>query len=316
MSTPVNGPGHNYTNQWAEVIYTPRTDTISLPDDTPITSNWAEAVTIPASETPVAPQKTSWSDEVKLPGGEAPKPSVSNWADSYEVVMPDPWKDRVPQGIPWMDMGTVFPVSRPNNDIPTGGGGGGGDGGDGGGGDPLVLDLNHDGKIGVTGQTTARDGDRGTLGRTVSFDLDGDGKKDEIEWLAGDGDGLLVDDRDGGATGAMLTNGEIDGKRLFGDERGTYFNGYAKLQGFDKDGDGKLTGEELDGLKVWVDDGDAKLEGGELKTLRELGITEISVKMHHEQNAKGETLERSSFVQDGQTHMTEDVWFGVKDWGK
>lgn len=311
MSSPING--NPYTNQWAEVVYTPRTDTISLPDDVPITSNWAEAITIPASETPVEPQKSNWSDEIAIPTAEAPKPTVSNWSETYEVVMPDPWKDRVPQGIPWMEMGELFPVRRTSNEI-TVGGGDGGDGGDGGG-DPLVLDLNHDGKIGVTGNTTARDGDRSQLGRTVLFDLDGDGIKDEIEWLVGDGDGLLVDDRDGGATGAMLTTGEIDGKRLFGDERGTYYNGYAKLASFDKDGDGKLTGDELDGLKVWIDDGDAKLEMGELKTLRELGITEISVKMHHEQNEKGETLERSTFVQNGQTYMTEDVWFGVKEWG-
>jgi len=316
MSSPVNGSGNNYINQWAEVVYTPRTDSISLPDDVPTTGQWAEAITIPSAPAPDIPKKTSWSDEVKLPSTEAPKPAVSSWSDSYEVVMPDPWKDKPRQGIPWEEMGQLFPVSRPNNDIVSrsGGGGDGGDGG--GGGDPLVLDLNHDGKIGVTGQTTARDGDRGSLGRTVSFDLDGDGVKDEIEWLLGDGDGMLVDDRDGGATGAMLTDGEIDGKRLFGDERGKYYNGYAKLQSFDKDGDGKLTGDELDGLKVWIDDGDARLQSGELKTLRELGITEISVKMHHEKNDKGEVLERSSFVQDGQTHMTEDVWFGVKEWGK
>jgi hypothetical protein len=314
MSSPINGG--NFTNQWAEVVYTPLTDTISLPDDTPITSNWAEVVTIPASEPEIDPPKTNWTDNVELPGDVPPTVPKKNWADDYEVVMPDPWKDRVPQGIPWMEMGELFPVSRPVPQVASTGGGGG-DGGDGGGGgDPLVLDLNHDGKIGVTGRTTARDGDRGELGRTVSFDLDGDGIKDEIEWLMGDGDGMLVDDRDGGATGAMLTDGEIDGKRLFGDERGKYFNGYAKLQGFDKDGDGKLTGEELDGLKVWIDDGDAKLENGELKTLRELGITEISVKMHIEKNAQGEDLERSTFVQDGQTHMTEDVWFGVKEWGK
>ncbi len=313
MSSPINGGG---TNQWAELIYTPRTDTITLPDDTPITSNWAEAVTIPAAETPVTPPRTTWGDAVDLPGDAAPAVPSRNWADDYEVVMPDPWKDRVPQGIPWMEMGEVFRApAPPPPPPPIFSGGGGGDGG-GGGGDPLALDLNHDGKIGVTGQTTARDGDRGTLGRTVDFDLDGDGKKDQIEWMMGDGDGMLVDDRDGGATGAMLTDGEIDGKRLFGDERGKYFNGYEKLKSFDKDGDGKLTGEELDGLKVWVDDGDAKLEGGELKSLRELGITEISVQMHHEKNVKGETLERSSFVQDGKSHMTEDVWFGVKDWGK
>ncbi len=290
MSTPVNGGG--FTNQWAEVVYTPRTDTITLPDDTPKTTNWAEAVTIPQSEVPVAPAKTSWSDEVKLPGDEKPKPSVSNWADNYEVVMPDPWKDRVPQGIPWMEMGEVFKAPPPK--------------------DPLVFDLNNDGKIGVTGETTAKDGVRSSLGRTVQFDIDGDGKKDEIEWLSGDGDGMLVDDRDGGATGAMLTDGEIDGKRLFGDEGGKYANGLDKLRSFDKDGDGKLTGAELEGLKIWIDDGDAKLEGGELKSLAELGITEISVQMQHQKNERGETLERSSFVQNGQTRMSEDVWFGSK----
>ncbi len=181
---------------------------------------------------------------------------------------------------------------------------------------PIMLDLNGDGKLGTTGVSTAKERIDDQVGRTVSFDIDGDGAKDEIEWMSGDGDGMLVDDRDGGATGAMLTDGEIDGKRLYGDQGGKYANGFEKLKALDKDGDGKVAGEELDGLKVWIDDGDAKLEGGELKTLRELGITEIFVQMKHEQNAKGETLERSSFVQDGKTHMTEDVWFGVKDWGQ
>ncbi len=290
MSSPVNGQG--FTNQWAEVVYTPKTDTITLPDDTPKTTNWAEAVTIPASEVPVAPQKSNWTDEIKLPEAPASAAPKKNWADDYEVVMPDPWKDRVPQGIPWMEMGEVFKAPPPK--------------------DPLVFDLNNDGKIGTTGETTAKDGVRSALGRTVSFDIDGDGKKDEIEWLSGDGDGMLVDDRDGGATGAMLTDGEIDGKRLFGDEGGKYANGLDKLRAFDKDGDGKLTGKELEGLKIWIDDGDAKLEGGELKSLAELGITEISVQLKHEKNARGETLERSSFVQNGETRMSEDVWFGSK----
>ncbi len=292
MSSPVNGGG--FTNQWAELVYTPKTDTITLPDDTPKTTNWAEAVTIPQSEVPVAPQKSNWTDEVKLPGGEAPKPTVKNWADDYEVVMPDPWKDRVPQGIPWMEMGEVFKAPPPRRS------------------DPLALDLNNDGKIGVTGQSTAKDAKVDTLGRTVSFDIDGDGVKDEIEWMSGDGDGMLVDDRDGGATGAMLTDGEINGTRLFGDEGGKFANGFEKLKAFDKDGDGKLTGKELEGLKVWIDDGDAKLEGGELKSLAELGITEMSVQMQHEKNDRGETLERSSYVQNGETRMSEDVWFGKK----
>lgn len=290
MSSPVSGNG--YTNQWAEVVYTPKTDTVSLPDDTPITSNWAEAITIPQSEQPVAPSKSTWSDEVKLPGNDAPKASVTNWSDSYEVVMPDPWKDRKPQGIPWMEMGEVFKAPPPK--------------------DPLVFDLNGDGRINTTGETTAKDGVRSSIGRTVLFDIDGDGIKDEIEWLVGDGDGFLVDDRDGGATGAMLTGGEIDGKRLFGDEGGKYANGLEKLKALDKDGDGKLTGPELEGLKIWIDDGDAILEQGELKSLAELGITEISVVMQHVTNERGETLERSTFVQNGETKMSEDVWFGSK----
>jgi hypothetical protein len=177
---------------------------------------------------------------------------------------------------------------------------------------PIMLDLTGDGKLGTTGVSTAKERIDDQVGRTVSFDIDGDGLKDEIEWMLGDGDGMLVDDRDGGATGAMLTDGEIDGKRLFGDQGGKYANGYEKLKALDKDGDGKLTGEELDGLKVWIDDGDAKLEGGELKTLRELGITEISVVMKLEANARGEDLMRSSFVRNGETHVTEDVWFASK----
>ncbi|MNY37158.1 hypothetical protein D3C86_1716960 [compost metagenome] len=127
--------------------------------------------------------------------------------------------------------------------------------------------------------------------------------------MSGDGDGMLVDDSDGGATRALNTDGEIDGTRLFGDQGGKFANGYEKLKRFDKDGDGKLTGAELDGLKVWVDDGDARLGQGELKSLRELGITEISVVMTLEQNARGEDLMRSSFTQDGQSKITEDVWF-------
>ncbi|MNK32082.1 hypothetical protein D3C87_505340 [compost metagenome] len=177
---------------------------------------------------------------------------------------------------------------------------------------PIMLDLNGDGKLGTTGVSTAKERIDDQVGRTVSFDIDGDGIKDEIEWMSGDGDGMLVDDRDGGATGAMLTDGEIDGKRLFGDQGGKYANGYEKLKALDKDGDGKISGAELDGLKVWIDDGDAKLEKGELKTLRELGITEISVVMKLEANARGEDLMRSSFVQNGQSKVTEDVWFASK----
>lgn len=174
---------------------------------------------------------------------------------------------------------------------------------------PVMLDLNGDGKLGTTGVSTAKDRVDGEIGKTVQFDIDGDGKKDNIEWMNGDGDGMLVDDSDGGATKALQTDGEIDGTRLFGDQGGQYTNGYEKLKRFDKDGDGKLTGAELDGLKVWVDNGDARLGQGELRSLRDLGITEISVVMHTEKNDRGEDLMRSSFTQNGQSKVSEDVWF-------
>lgn len=175
---------------------------------------------------------------------------------------------------------------------------------------PIMLDLDGDGALAVTGSSTAKErhAQNGFVSEgSVMFDLDGDGRKERIEWMAGDG--MLVDDRDGGASAAAAGNGEIDGKRLFGDEGGRYANGYQKLQALDVDQDGRLSGAELDGLSVWVDDGDAILEAGELKTLAELGITEIATGMTEALNASGERLMRSTFVQNGETKTSEDVWF-------
>lgn len=172
---------------------------------------------------------------------------------------------------------------------------------------PVAFDLNGDGKIGTTGQTTAKDRNAGTeMGRTVQFDIDGDGKKDTIEWMDGKGDGLLVDNSDGRAATDM------NGKRLYGDEGGKFGNGYDKLALRDANGDGKLTGEELRGLQMWVDNGDAQVGDGELKDLAGLGITEINVKKKDVQNARGETLMQSDATANGQQMLTEDVWFGKK----
>ncbi|MEB3220616.1 MAG: hypothetical protein VKS61_00920 [Candidatus Sericytochromatia bacterium] len=176
-------------------------------------------------------------------------------------------------------------------------------------GDPVMLDLNHDGQLGTTGNSTAKDRKDNVLGKTVAFDLNGDGVKEQTEWMDGKGDGMLVDDRDGGVTRAAAGNGEIDGTRLFGDEGGKQAHGFEKLARHDANADGKLTGAELEGLKTWIDDGDAKVEAGELKTLAEQGITELSTGMKLERNARGEDLMRSSFVQHGQRHVSEDVWF-------
>jgi hypothetical protein len=177
---------------------------------------------------------------------------------------------------------------------------------------PVALDLNGDGRIGTTGVSTAQQRIDSQVGKTVSFDVDGDGKADRTEWMAGDGDALLVDDRDGGATKAMRSGANIDGTRLFGDQGGQYANGYEKLAKLDQNGDGSLDEDELVGVKAWIDDGDGKLEAGELKTLKELGVTQVGTQMNRVQNERGESLMRSDFVRNGKRQMSEDVWFATK----
>jgi hypothetical protein len=85
--------------------------------------------------------------------------------------------------------------------------------------DPLVLDLASNGF-----RTSG-------LSRTVAFDLDGDGKRDQISVPVGD-DALLALDRNG--------NGRIDdGRELFGDQNGAA-NGFAELSKYDDNGDGRI----------------------------------------------------------------------------
>lgn len=85
--------------------------------------------------------------------------------------------------------------------------------------DPLVLDLAGNG-FSTSG-----------LGRPVRFDLDADGRIDQISVPTGD-DALLALDRNG--------NGRIDdGRELFGDQHGAA-NGFAELARFDENGDGRI----------------------------------------------------------------------------
>ncbi len=170
---------------------------------------------------------------------------------------------------------------------------------------PVALDLNGSGAIETTGASTAKQRVGGTaVGKTVAFDINGDGVREKIEWLSGSGDGLLVDDRDGRAAKSM------NGNRLFGDANGQYSSGYEKLAKLDADGNGVLSGGELSGLKVWQDNGDAKVQAGEMKSLADLGVEQISVQRQNVSNARGETLMQSVAQRNGQSILTEDVWFG------
>ena len=191
---------------------------------------------------------------------------------------------------------------------PSGGDGGGGDGGGaggaggdgGGGGTPVLLDVNGDGKIDTTGKG----------GHKVQFDLDADGKKDTMEWMkAGSQDGMLVADYN--------NDGQInDGRELMrrtgeNGEKDKYKNGWDKVsQLYDKNHDGVVKGDELNGLKMWVDsNGDAKTDPGELRTLAQMGISQIDL-------PKNQGEMDSTFVRNGKTQLARDYDFEMANGGR
>ncbi len=89
--------------------------------------------------------------------------------------------------------------------------------------DPLILDLDGNG-IDIT---SLRDG--------AVFDLDGDGTKDRVAWVAGN-DALLALDKN--------KNGQIDdGTELFGDQNGAK-DGFAELATYDDNADGTIDAQD------------------------------------------------------------------------
>ncbi|HBN07676.1 MAG TPA: hypothetical protein DD435_03165 [Cyanobacteria bacterium UBA8530] len=192
-------------------------------------------------------------------------------------------------------------------------------------GDPLVLDLNYNGKSDVTGLSSAKfrnkNNNKFMAEGSVKFDLLAKGKPVQTEWIKA-GDGFLVDDTNRKTTNVIQEGKAISCLNLFGDVEG-HANGFFKLAMKDNEarlasskamlakGYGVLQGDELKDLKVWVDNGDGIATLNELKTLEQLGITEIGVMP--KVNAKnGELFEESYFVQNGKKHLMQEVWFAYK----
>ncbi|MET3440687.1 Ca2+-binding RTX toxin-like protein [Variovorax paradoxus] len=180
--------------------------------------------------------------------------------------------------------------------------------------DPLVLDLDGNG-VQLTQYGTA----------PVLFDTDNDGGSlEQTGWVSAT-DGIVAVDRNG--------NGKIDDisetlSEYFGGAAGTggnagekrFKDGFAALKSLDSNNDNLFTSADAawDSVKVWVDgnhDGkswnDANsngvIDGGEaseLKTLSELGITQINLAntaQSGEVRDGNEVLARGTFVQNGQT---------------
>lgn len=124
--------------------------------------------------------------------------------------------------------------------------------------DPIILDLDNDGFELSSYQQGAK------------FDILGNGGVQNTAFVTG-GDAFLAIDRNG--------NGSIDsGKELFGDQNGAV-NGYEELRKLDQNRDGVINASDaaFDSLRLFRDNGNGKTETGELLTLREAGITEISL---------------------------------------
>jgi len=175
--------------------------------------------------------------------------------------------------------------------------------------DPLALDLNGDGKIGIS---PAPNGG-------AYFDHNGDGVSHRSSWISKE-DGILAYDRNG--------NGNIDdGSELFGnftqikDKDGNQRlakDGYEALKEFDSNNDGLIDNKDdkFKDLKIWQDaNSNGISDEGELKSLDELGIASLSLN-HNEVNEDlggGNTLSlKGSYTKkDGTAHSMGDLNFNV-----
>ncbi|MGZ2749271.1 S8 family serine peptidase [Burkholderia stagnalis] len=173
--------------------------------------------------------------------------------------------------------------------------------------DPLLLDLTGNG-VGMTG-----------IENGVLFDVDHSGTLKRTGWADSHTGMLVVDDGTGQITSASQMLSEYFGGRAGangGRGQAPFKDGFAALASLDANHDGVIdTNDPIwNRLKVWVDaDHNGKTGMGELKTLEELGITQL--KVASTPAASGETINgnqvlgRGSFVMNGQTRQSMAVDF-------
>ena len=114
-------------------------------------------------------------------------------------------------------------------------------------------------------------------GASVAFDADGTGLLKKWTWINANAAWLVHDPKTSGKVTSAL--------QMFGNVTFWLFweTGYDALAGLDDNGDGVLSGAELDGLSLWHDaNGDGVCDPGEVKTLSEYGIVSLSVKFERD----------------------------------
>jgi hypothetical protein len=167
---------------------------------------------------------------------------------------------------------------------------------------PIVLDLNGDG----INTLSVKAG--------VKFDILANGSSIQTGWVAPQ-DGLLVADRN--QDGVINDGSELFGSSTLLNDGTKALDGYQALAQFDSNSDGVVNRQDTDfnKLSVWTDrNSDGATETGELKTLAELGITQLSVQAEEvrESNAGNLVGLKSTYqTADGNQHASADVWFVV-----
>lgn len=172
--------------------------------------------------------------------------------------------------------------------------------------DPLLLDLTGNG----VHMTDMRDG--------VLFDTDHSGTLKRSGWADRTTGMLVIDDGSGQVKDVSQMFSEYySGKAGVNGAAGEvrFKDGFAALASEDSNKDGVIDQRDpiWSKLRVWVDGThDAKVDAGELKTLAELGITQINVRptSTNEQTRDGnKVLASGSFVINGKSQETLAVDF-------
>nr|WP_283815768.1 VWA domain-containing protein [Bradyrhizobium lablabi] len=129
--------------------------------------------------------------------------------------------------------------------------------------DPIVLDLGQQG-VQLAG-----------VDQGVSFDINGDGAKDQVAWTAHGQDGILALDVDG--SGKIENGNELFTTTFAG---GHFADGIAALASLDSNHDGIISSDDqaFDKLVVWQDaNHNGVSDQGELSKLSDLGIKSIDL---------------------------------------
>jgi hypothetical protein len=138
----------------------------------------------------------------------------------------------------------------------------------------------------------------------VAFDGDGSGLRKRWTWIAKDAGWLVYDPHHTGKVNSAL--------QFFGGVTFWMFweNGYNALAALDDDGDGRLAGEELDGLAIWADShGTGICEPGDVKPLADWGIVAISCAYLPDPRRADRIAysPRGVFFSDGSSRPTYDI---------